>query len=162
MPDTCWDVLVRVMAAAIFAVLLIGLSLLLRRWVSWSWWPSLLFQAGQRPAVAQKWLLISFLVPSLPLFMLLGGGGLAIGVLGWILGAPAFVGRRIARAAWAEDDNATHEQARELRNEINQRRGLPDLPSPDGPWRYYVIDAALTKRRARYRPPGDDGDANQI
>lgn len=141
---------IMILVLIILLALLGGLTLLVRR----PWWPSVIFQTGQRPRIYVPWLIGSFAVPAIVGAAIFGPAGLAIMTLLWFAFAPPFIGPRGTKASWDSDKPEERAEALAVRNRIRSALGETDL---DGKtyWNQYVLDRARAIRQAKYRPPGN-------
>ena len=137
-----------IILAALLAIV-VGTSAMMRG----PWWPSVIFQTGQRPKIYWRWLVGTFAVTAFVGFVSLGAPGMAITTLLWLLMAPRIIGPRATAAAWREDSPEQREGARAVRNRI--RRANEQAEIAEGvQWPEYVLDRARAEMQARYRPPG--------
>jgi hypothetical protein len=147
-----WHAAVLVSFLTSLAATLFGTSWVLRG----AWWPSVIFQLFQRPAIAQPLLWRSLLVAIAPITLLLGEAGLAAAILGWAIFAPRWIAERASAIAWADD--AARPEVRERALAVrNRRRELLGEGSLDGTstWPQYIIDVAKGERQRRYQEQFD-------
>lgn len=131
------------------AAILGGLLLLLQR----PWWPSVVFQTGQRPRAYAPWLIGTFVAVAAFGYTFLGGAGLAMATLLWFIFAPAVIVPRATKAAWKSDNEDQREGALAVRNRARLAAGEPELDGTEC-WNQYVLDRARAERQAEYQPPG--------
>lgn len=140
-------------ALVIIAALLAAALLIVRR----PWWPSVVFQLGQRPWIFIDWLGGSFVALTMVLASLGGAAGMALATLLWLIAAPGVIGPIATKAAWKRDTAANpkaDESAREVRNRVRRREMRAEVSEGDF-WPEYLLDRWRAEMQARYRPPGD-------
>lgn len=133
----------------VFAAVLGGLLLLLQR----PWWPSVVFQTGQRPRAYVPWLIGTFATIAILGYVIFDAAGLATGSLLWFIFAPAVIVPRATKTAWKSDNEDQREGALAVRNRVRLAAGEPELDGTEC-WNQYVLDRARAERQAEYQPPG--------
>jgi hypothetical protein len=144
-------------AALITFVVSLAATLLATTWVArGAWWPSVIFQLFQRPAIARRLLLRTLLLAIVPMTLLFGVAGLAAAILGWAIFAPRWIAEQASAISWADD--AAHPDVRERALAVrNRRRELLGESPLDGTstWPQYIIDVAKGERQRRYQEQFD-------
>lgn len=141
-------VIVVSMLLAVAAILGV-LVLLLQR----PWWPSVVFQTGQRPRAYAPWLIGTFAAVAVLGYTFLGGAGLAMATLLWFILAPAVIVPRATKAAWNADTEEQRVSALAVRNRVRLAARESELDGTEC-WNQYVLDRARAERQAEYQPPG--------
>lgn len=85
--------------------------------------------------------------------LIMGVQGAALGALLFFLIGPKYVNWRVRLGAWHDDDNATKDGARAIRNRLRDRQEIAPLPAAAGPWLEYVNDVVRARREEGYKPP---------
>ncbi|HEX7855064.1 MAG TPA: hypothetical protein VF503_15350 [Sphingobium sp.] len=139
----------------IFIVLLIVLGTIgtLVLLLNGPWWPSVMFQAGQRPQIYRSWLFWTGGTAIVLGYIAFGTAGVAMATTIWIIFAPRFIVARATKTAWKADEPPKRAAALAVRNRI--RRGANEAEYAGSEcWDQYVLDSARAERQARYQPPG--------
>ena len=147
-----WHVALLVTFLAGLAMTLFGMNWVLKG----AWWPSVIFQLFQRPAIAKRLLWRTLLFAVVPMTLLFGAAGLAAAILCWAIFAPRWIAEQASAIAWADD--AAHPEVRERALAVrNRRRELLGESTLDGmsTWPQYIIDVAKGERQRRYQEQFD-------
>lgn len=155
MPETWFELTTRLIALAVLAAGLAGVVAATLFVLRGPWWPTVLYQAGQRPRSVYWPLFLSFVALTTVGFLPFGNAGLSAAALIWLFAAPRFAGWWATRRAWANDPLVTQEAARTVRNRIRERSGEPEQPEGQS-WPEYIVDVARAERQAKYEPPGQE------
>lgn len=146
-------------ARALVALVLAGATLAGTLALVWllrgPWWPSMAFQLAHRRATFAPRLFWSFLIVLTVSYALVPHGGIAAGVLAWLVLAPRLVTWRGRKAAWKADQGEPdlQREALAIRNRLRDRDGQEPLAG-DSDWPEYVFDVERARRARRYQPPG--------
>lgn len=149
------DLAARVAAFAVFTVGMIAIVAVTTVIVRGPWWPTVLFQAGQRPRLVFWPLGLTYVVFTGVRFLPFGAPGLSAASLAWLFLAPQITSWWATRQAWTADDEHKRESARAVRNRLRDRIGEPEQPVGIS-WPQYIVDVARAERQAKYEPPGQE------
>lgn len=120
--------------------------------VAGPWWPTTLVQNGFRRRRSSWALGQAFAIATIPI-LLLGGHGIGVGILIFLVFAPRYVNWRVRCGAWHDDNEATQKAARTIRNRLRDRQEEAALAPGAGPWPEYVNDVVRSARDQVYTPP---------
>jgi hypothetical protein len=139
--------------ALLVALVVFGAGSVIFHLLRGPWWPTIIFQASERPRIVGRWLLGTLGVAIILGYGLFAISGIAIATLIWLLGAPRLIDAKATYAAWRDDPQEDRAAALSVRNRLREAMGEPEF---DGQtvWRDYILDHARASRRARYQPPG--------
>lgn len=146
-------------ARALIALTLASVTLLGTLALVWllrgPWWPSMAFQLAHRRATFAPRLFWSFLIVLTVSYALVPHGGIAAGMLAWLVLAPRIVTWRGRKAAWKADrgEPELQREALAIRNRLRDRDGQNPQPG-NRAWPEYVFDIERARRARRYQPPG--------